>query len=335
MTDIRRTLLWVVFSMSLLLLWDGWNKHNGRPSLFTPAAVKAPEGQPKTTSASSSLPTASVLPSSSTSVPGVVPANETAASAPPAQPVVVTTDAMKATLDPRGGDFMRLELLGQADQNDRTRNVLVFDQSPERLYKAQTGLIATQGGGALPNHLTPMTVLPGERTLAPGAGSLEVVFESPDIGGVKLTKTYTFRRGDYVVGVRHQVVNTGTQPVSPQLYLQLVRDGNAPAGESSFYFTFTGPAVYTDADKFTKVEFKAIEKREPGDKLGHASSADNGWVAMVQHYFASAWLLGATPDAGDKRPREFFTRKVGANQYAVGMLVGLKPLAPVPPDACT
>ena len=60
--------------------------------------------------------------------------------------------------------------------------------------------------------------------------------------------------------MKHEVVNTGTAPVSPQLYLQLVRDGNKPPGESSFYSTFTGPAVYTDAKKYQKVEFSDIEK---------------------------------------------------------------------------
>ena len=325
MTDIRRTLLWVVFSMSLLLLWDGWNKYNGRPSLFTPSSVGQPAAPVSRTTASS--PAAASLPAGTSPV-AALPAGERPAALAATPPVTITTDTMKATLDPAGGDMVRVELLHQVDQNDRSRNVVVFDQSAERLYKAQTGLIATQGGGALPNHLTPMNLLPGERTLAPGQNTLEVKFESPEVGGVKLLKTYTFRRGDYVVGVRHEVVNAGPQPVAPQLYLQLVRDGNAPAGESSFYFTFTGPAVYTDEHKFTKVDFKSIEKRQPGDKLGHDAAADNGWVAMVQHYFASAWLLGATSEAADNRQREFFSRKVGPNQYAVGMIVGLKTLAP-------
>jgi YidC/Oxa1 family membrane protein insertase len=109
------------------------------------------------------------------------------------------------------------------------------------------------------------------------------------------------------------------------LYLRLLRDGNAPQGESSFYFTFTGPAVYTDAAKFTKIDFKTIEKRKPGDKPDHEVSADNGWVAMVQHYFATAWLIDK-PE-GPKQPREFFTQKVDANQYSVGMLVPLGTVA--------
>jgi hypothetical protein len=49
---------------------------------------------------------------------------------------------------------------------------------------------------------------------------------------------------------------SGTAPVNPQLYLQLMRDGSPPEGESSFYFTFTGPAMYTEASKFKKLDFK-------------------------------------------------------------------------------
>ncbi len=328
MNDMRRTLLWVVFSMSLFLLWDGWNKHNGKASFFspTPAARPASSGAAPV-SATSSLPapsvpgssTASATPAATAALPGPVPVV-----AARSEKVTISTDLVKATLDTQGGDVTRLEFLKQVDQFDHSKNMVLFDQSADRLYTAQTGLIPTPGGAALPNHLTLMQLVPGERTLKDGVNELLVKFESPDIGGVKLVKTYTFRRGDYVVSVRHDVVNTGSVPVSPQLYLQLVRDGNAPAGESSFYFTFTGPAVYTDASKFSKIDFKAIEKRKPDDKADHDITADNGWVAMVQHYFTSAWLLGAAAD--EKRPREFFTKKVGNNEYSVGMLVPLGPL---------
>ena len=327
MNDMRRTLLWVVFSMSLFLLWDGWNKHNGKASFFspTPAAKPASSGAAPV-SATSSLPAPSVPGNASatsaaaaTTLPGAAPAVATQS-----EKVTISTDLVKATLDTQGGNVTRLEFLKQVDQFDHSKNMVLFDQSADRLYTAQTGLIPTPGGAALPNHLTLMQLVPGERSLKDGVNELLVKFESPDVGGVKLVKTYTFRRGDYVVSVRHDVVNTGSVPVSPQLYLQLVRDGNAPAGESSFYFTFTGPAVYTDASKFSKIDFKAIEKRKPDDKADHDITADNGWVAMVQHYFASAWLLGAAAD--EKRPREFFTKKVGNNEYSVGMLVPLGPV---------
>ena len=89
------------------------------------------------------------------------------------------------------------------------------------------------------------------------------------------------------MAVRHTVSNTGSTTVSPQLYLQLVRDGNKPAGESSFYSTFTGPAVYTAAKKYQKVEFSDIKKK----KADFEKQSTDGYIAMVQHYFASAWML--------------------------------------------
>jgi YidC/Oxa1 family membrane protein insertase len=135
---------------------------------------------------------------------------------------------------------------------------------------------------------------------------------------VKLVKTYTLTRGSYAVAVKHEVLNVGSIPVAPQLYLQLVRDGNKPPGESSFYSTFTGPAVYTQAKKYQKVEFTDIEK----GKVDVEKSSANGYVAMVQHYFASAWLLG------DGQQRDLFLRKVDTNLYSVGMIAPLPSIAP-------
>lgn len=323
MTDMRRTLLWVVFSMSLVLIWDAWNKHNGEPSLFGPAPVARQASAPAATppAAPGALPTPTTD-LANPAAPGVAPGAPAApASAPVAavEQAVVTTDLVKATLDGKGGSLIRLELLTQRDQNDRSKNVVLLDQSAQRLYTAQTGLIPPSGGAGLPNHHTPMTLVSGERTLKDGANEVQVRFESAEQGGVKLAKTYTFKRGDYVVGVRHEVINNSGAPVNPRLYLQLVRDGNPPEGESSLYFTFTGPAIYTDATKFQKVDFKTIEKHRPGDKPDHATSGNDGWVAMVQHYFASAWLVDAT--SGAKLAREFYTGKVGTNAYSVGMFL--------------
>ena len=334
MTDLRRTLLWVVFTMSVFLLWDAWNKHTGQPSMFgltRPAASAPAAGTPASSAAlpapvpAVALPQASGVPSAA--APVLPLAGAGAAPAPAAAPngaattsekVTITTDIVKATVDSIGGNIVRLELLKHPDQNDRSRNVLLFDQSAKRLYQAQTGLITGQAGVRLPNHWTPMKVHAGERTLAPAASQVQLKLESEAIDGRRLVKTLTFKRGDPVIGVRHEIFNEGTTPVQPNLYLQLARDGNPPEGESSFYFTFTGPAVYTDAAKFQKIDFKDIEK----NKADHEKAADNGWVAIVQHYFASAWLM-----PGNER-REFRTTKVGDNHYAVTMVVPLGELAP-------
>jgi YidC/Oxa1 family membrane protein insertase len=320
MTDMRRTLLWVVFSMSLFLIWDAWNKHEGRPSFFSPAAVTKPAAV-GASPASGGIPTPTAAVAGAT--PGAVaPAAAASAPAVAAEQVTISTDLVKATLDSKGGDLVRVELLKQVDKIDPTKNTVLLDQSAERLYVAQSGLIPA----GLPNHHTVMTLVPGERTLQAGQNAVQVKFESPVVGGVKLIKTYTFKRNDYVIDVKNEVVNESGAPVSPRLYLQLVRDGNSPAGESSFYFTFTGPAIYDDAAHYKKIDFKSIEKRKPGEKPDHETEADNGWVAMVQHYFTAAWLIDKAD--GPKQPREYFTGKVAANTYSVGMFVPLGEIAP-------
>ena len=321
MTDMRRTLLWVVFAMSLVLLWDAWLKHTGQPSFFGGArpAATAPAANP---ASAPGVPGAAAVPqAASTGTPTTsasMPAAPVGAAGTPTEKVEITTDVIKATVDTQGGALVRLELLKHRDPNDPKLNVTLLDQSAKRLYQAQTGFVSAQPGVTLPTHLTPMKVLSTERALADGATQLELKLESAPIDGRRVVKTYTFKRGDYVVDVRHELFNEGTAAVSPSLYLQLERDGNPPEGESQFYFTFTGPAIYTDQAKFQKIDFSDIEKA----KASHEKSATDGWVAMVQHYFASAWLVepGAT--------REFRTAKTGDNRYAVAMVQPLGDVAP-------
>ena len=331
MNDIRRTILWVVFGFSMVLLWDQWQVHIGHKATFFPGPSQSASAAPKA-AASDAAGVPSAVPAPSTAaapvagaqaVPGTTAPATTAAaaaSAPavPRERVVVTTDVLKLTLDTEGGTLLQTEFLQHVDMVDKKRNFVLLDDSKDRVYVAQTGLIAGAAGGSLPTHKTMMTLLPGERQLKEGSKELVLRFESPEVGGVKLVKTYTLTRGDYAVKVKHEVVNVGAVAVAPQLYLQLVRDGNKPSGESSFYSTFTGPAVYTEAKKYQKVEFKDIEN----NKVDIEKSASNGYIAMVQHYFASAWLLPAGVQ------RDLFMRKVDTNLYAVGMIVSLGNLEP-------
>ncbi|RGE46436.1 membrane protein insertase YidC [Comamonas testosteroni] len=305
MNDIRRTILWVIFGFSMVLLWDKWQIHNGKkPTFFpTPQTASAPaanDGKPVDPSLPQPAATASVG-----DVPGAAPAAAQPAAAP-RQSVTVASDVMRLTFDSDGGTLKGSELLKYSDTVDEKQLMQVFEENAKRVYLGQTGLI----GGNFPNHKTPMTVVPGERELKDGQDSVQLRFESAEQGGVKLVKTYTLKRGAYDIGVQYDVVNTGAAAVNPQLYMQLVRDGNKPEHESTFYSTFTGPAVYTDAKKYHKVEFKDIAN----GKAEVDKSSTNGYVAMVQHYFASAWLL---PDGVQ---RENFVRKVGDNLYAVGMI---------------
>ena len=326
MNDIRRTILWVIFGFSMVLLWDQWQAFNGKQATFfpksTPVSTAAttpatPVGSATTapTANMSSVPTSVALAANSSAVPTGLDATVSLAKR---EKLVVSTDIFSLTFDTEGGSLVRSSFNKFKDMADKNAGFVLLDESVGRVYVAQTGLIAASGGTQMPTHKTPMTAVPGERTLAPGQNELVVKFESQEIGGIKLVKTYTLKRGAYDIAVRHDIINASGASVSPQLYLQLVRDGNAPLGESSFYSTFTGPAIYTEAQKYQKVEFKEIEK----GSMKVEKQATNGYVAMVQHYFASAWLLG------DGIKRELFQRKVDTNLYAVGMITSAGEVAP-------
>ena len=283
MNDFRRTVLWVIFGFSMVLLWDQWQVHNGNKATFFPTPAqhaKVAEAAASGTPQAAGVPAAVVTQNAAT-----VPAVETRAATK--ELVQVETDVFKLSFDTEGGTLARVELLKHDDEQKPGHKIVLLDDSKDRIYTAQTGLISSTPGVALPTHKSVMTVRPGARKLKDGDNELSIIFESAAQGGVKLVKTYTVKRGAYDMSVKQDIVNTGTQDVAPQLYFQLVRDGNKPAGESSFYSTFTGPAIYTDAKKYQKAEFADIKKK----KVEVEKQSNTGYIAMVQHYFASAWIL--------------------------------------------
>ena len=326
MNDIRRTILWVIFGFSMVLLWDQWQVFNGqKPTFFPPATTAAKPPAVATTPASSVPAGVAAVPGTTApvaaAVPSAIPATPSAAAPAAAvkkERIVISNDVLTLSFDTEGGALVGSVFTKYADMNDKSKGFVLLDESNSRVYVAQTGLIGTSGAPSLPTHKTLMTALPGERKLQPGQNQVEIKFESPAVGGVKLVKTYTLKRGAYDLSVRHDIVNTGSEAVAPQLYLQLVRDGNKPEGESSFYMTFTGPAIYTEAKKYQKVEFSDIEK----NKVDVEKKATNGFVAMVQHYFVSSWILA------DGLSRDLFMRKVDNNLYAAGMITPLESIAP-------
>jgi YidC/Oxa1 family membrane protein insertase len=316
MNDIRRTILWVIFGFSMVLLWDQWQIHNGKQATFFPnPAQKAASAPAPAVSASAGVPVAPVA-------AGQAPVS-TSAPALASERFEVSTDVLKLTFDTLGGSLVRSEFLQYLDSNDKTRNFVLLDDTKDRYYQAQTGLIGGAAPDSFPTHKSVMAVS-GDKSLKDGQDELKIVFTSQDTGGIKLVKTYTLRRGAYDIAVKHEVVNTGATALNPQLYLQLVRDGNKPAGESSFYSTFTGPAVYTDLKKYQKVEFSAIKK----GNADFEKESSNGYIAMVQHYFASAWILPADV----KRTFSLDAKDVGATVadccYRATMITPLEAVAP-------
>ncbi|NMK45808.1 membrane protein insertase YidC [Achromobacter sp. Bel] len=311
--DIRRTVLWMIFSFSLLLLWNNWQIHNGKPSLFggpTPAASTA-DPQAGANNATPSVPSA---PATAATAPSAVPGAATPAAAR-SEEVVITTDVLRLTFDTMGAQLVRAELLKYPATGQPDKPTVLLDRSAGLNYVVQSGVVGAPNGQSFPTHQTPFRLVTSERQLT--GDNLVVSFEG-ESGGVKVTKSFTLHKGRYDIDVRHDLANVGSAPVTPALYLQLERDGNDPADTSSFYHTFTGFAVYSEQDKFQKSTFSDIEKK----KANYIKQADNGWIAVVQHYFATAWV----PPQGKPRTNELL--EVQKNLYAARSIEAVGEIAP-------
>ncbi|MDP2057664.1 MAG: membrane protein insertase YidC, partial [Thiobacillus sp.] len=297
--DNQRLILFIVFSFSLLLLWEAWQDKSA-PAPTAPSATSAP---------ATSAPT----PSQALNTPAAAPAQKTGVAK--GVRAVVETDVLRATIDANGGDLRELQLLSYRETEDKNQIFTLFEDDQTRPYLAQSGLV----GEGLPTHRSVFQLNPGTYRLAGGAAQLEVplVWNDPATG-VRVEKTYIFKRGSYQIVVRTRVINGGTQPIDLTPYYQFTRHGEAPRGSSFFLYTYTGPAFYTDAKKFQKVKFKDIQE----GKTDFEKTADNGWVGMVQHHFVSAWL----PEGSAKR--EFYTRALGDGQYSAGLILAEGTLAP-------
>ncbi|MCE4543241.1 MULTISPECIES: membrane protein insertase YidC [unclassified Caballeronia] len=310
--DIKRTVLWVIFFVSVVLLFDNWQRDHGRPSMFFPSAT-----QPAKT-ASNPAPgsaTPGAQPSELPNAPAgtAAPGSATPPATAQAQLVKFTTDVYSGEIDTRGGTLSKLSLLKEGDGKQPDLYITLFDHTANHTYLARTGLL----GGDFPNHNDVFTPVPGQTSLTGDEKTLKIAFESPVKGGVKVIKTYTFTRGSYVINVDTKIENVGTAPVSPKLYMELVRD-NTPVETPRFSHTFIGPAVYTEQKHFQKIDFSDIDK----NKASFEPSSDNGWIAMVQHYFASAWI----PQQGVKR--DIYVQKIDPDLYRVGVTLPAQTVAP-------
>ncbi|MCM8594655.1 membrane protein insertase YidC [Accumulibacter sp.] len=309
--DNRRLLLLLIFSFSLVMLWDAWLKYS-QPKVAAPAASAATEAPaPKP---SVDLQTAAPAAKPSVSLQTAPPATAAALATPDkAGTVTITTDVLIAEISRQGGDLIRLQFKDYKDSHDKDKPFALFEAKHQ--YLAQSGLI----GDGLANHKTVFSVVDGPRELSGDAKTLELRLEAPPVNGVRVAKIYTFKRGSHLIELAHEITNESDKEVAAHAYYQFQRDTKAPEGESSMVSTFTGPAVYTDRDKYQKVTFADIEK----GNAKFATRADDGWLAMVQHYFVSAWL----PEPG--APREFYMRKVegGANPAVAAGVIQAVPAA--------
>jgi len=305
--DTQRLILLLVFSFSVLMLWDAWQKHN----------LPKPPPQTAAQQAQQSVPTPSA-PIESKAAPaadaksGAAGPPKPSAPAPTGEVVRVRTDLMVADIDSVGGTLRRVAFLKHRDAVDPDKPFVLL--GPAHSYTAQSGLTGEAG----PNHRSQWRIEEGPRVLAPGQDALEVRLAAQGSDGAKVEKVYTFHRNSYIVDLELRVSNTTSAPMDAHAYFQLVRDDQAPAGQSAMMKTFVGPVYYTQENAYHKVDFSDVAK----DKSGIPAQAKDGWIGMVEHYFVSAWLPPVDT------PREYYARKLPDGLYAAGTILGVGELAP-------
>ena len=296
--DTKRLILFVIFSFSILMLWDAWQRQH----------APLPEAAGTHQSIDGSIPQA-VTQQTAKSV--AEPPKESGFQLQTGQRIKVETDLFKADIDTIGGDLRKLELTHHRAANDSGENfVLMDDRAAPVLYVAQSGLI----GNNLPTHKTPFTSTASSYQLQAGSDQLQVRL-SWQGDNVQVDKVYIFHRGSYAIDVAYEIHNTGTAPIQPSVYYQIVHDTESNQG-SRMMPTFTGGAYFTEADKYKKLSFKDM------GKANLSKNTKDGWVGLVQHYFVGAWI----PQTN--LPREFYTKQLSDKIYSIGTVSPLGTIAP-------
>ncbi len=316
--DNKKIVLLIIFSTSLLFLWDAWVKEQEKFNAPPPVVAQANSAAGVTQSKNNDglpIPGSELTASQTGSdLNGIPSSGDTADSVTPrllpsGEQIRVVTDKVIAEIDTMGGDLRRLELLQQPSPEDENVPYSLLHSEASRTYVAQSGLV----GEGLPNHKTVYQVESGIRNYELTAGEDKVVIRllAPETQGVQVIKTYTFHRDSYVIDIGFEIANKSDTTIRPFAYFQMLRDDTPPPAHTMMIRSFLGAAVYTDEEKYQKIPFDDLDK----GKTDYPANANNGWIAMLEHYFLTAWL------PPQQTPREYFAKRQSDNLYTAGVIV--------------
>ena len=284
--DIQRVLILLGLAVTSYMLILAWNEDYYQNQTTTSSERLNPVNQ---------LPSADSLPTISNAdlaiTPGIVPlleasnATTSVTVAPIAKKLVtITTDVLVVKIDTLGGDIVSVAL-PKFPEKLETPNIPYVLVDPKNSYVAQSGLIGPSGTdkqGFRPVFTSESTSF--EMNDAP---KLTVTLTTIQENGSRILKSYHFKKGDYLVDVDYQITNSGSDPWKGALFTQIKRDGQSPVSASDNLMgmqPYVGGATRSDDEFYRKLEFDDIE--EEAYKL----TIDEGYIAMVQHYFVSAWV---------------------------------------------
>ena len=321
----RIAILGAMFVVAYLLIL-AWQKDYGN-------AETQPQQETAVVSqeVSADLPNAQTATAASDVPQANVPAQQaTDATAPVSQQLIsVQTDLYHLWINPKGGDIVRVELLNHDKNKDSDEPFVMLESDAKRTYVAQSGLIGLNGPDSSRNGRPSYELEKTAYTLADAKAvknkdgenvkvlSVPMVFKAAD--GVEVIKTFNFTEGEYPVVVNHKVINRSGQAWQGQMFGQIKRDNSEDPGKSDQGIftlgTFLGGAWGTPDEHYNKLKFDNFVE----EKL--STEAKGGWVAMVQHYFVSAWVPGnlkLTQGNGEAYTAKLESRKSTDNMNIIG-----------------
>jgi len=300
--DYFRIALYVTLVVILLALFQAWDKEHPK-TIATTSAVEA-------SAANNYVPQLIADTTQSAKTTAAISQPVKAAPISPALNIIhVTTDVIKADINPVGGNIIQIQLLKYPEELNSNVPFLLLNDSPETRYIAQSGMLGRSGPDTANGQAT-YSADQTEYTLANGQKELQVKLNWKNPEGVTFTKIFTFRPNDYEIGVNYQIANQSDQPWDGNLYLQLMRKNAPPTGAHGIvnFATYFGAAISSPEKAFEKISFKQM------DSTNLNQTIKAGWAAMIQHYFVSAWV----PDKNNTS--QYFTRVTADGLYTLGMI---------------
>lgn len=306
----RYGLLGAIFLVLFLLLLE-WNKFSSSadaPTRTETLASTSAEHTPTQESADSDVDVMDATNNSSDDIPQTQDSiKQTTKQENKNGLVTIETDVLKAKIDLIGGDIVMVSLPTYwvaLDKPDEAFDLL--DRTSEKLYISQSGLIGTNGTDK-PGYRPQYKNEKQHYVLAESEDRLVVDLHLPEADGVNITKRFIFKRGEYLVDVHYIVNNQSAQTWQAAFFGQIKRDSSVPKTTATGLQPFLGAAMTTPQENYKKMDFEEIEKSP------FKETVSGGWIAMVQHYFISAWI--ASPD----QENTFSTRKLkNESAYIMG-----------------
>ena len=303
------------------LLWDAWQRDYG-PKPAAPA--------PDTAQPASDVAPAESSPSN-VDVPQAPQPTQAATDSAPAprddvgetargRKISVTTDVLAVEIDTKGGTISRVDLRTYPVSNDKPNESfrLLDDANPRTYFIAQSGLIASGSmqPRSAPNHHAQFDADAGSYTLEDGMDTVDVPLRWRSDDGVEVVRTFRFARDSYVVGVDVDVVNRSADAWHGALYGQLQRGEPESSGGLFQTYTYTGGILSGPEKPYEKVDFSDMESQDVDRDV------PGGWVAMIQHYFAAAWVPGA------EDTNHYYSKSLPTGRFAIGVVSPVRTIAP-------